>query len=431
MMFGIILFGFFTRSFSADGVADVVLSCDLVEEGVGLGGMGGGVLFTRTPATLVLKDVPVGPDESLETLTPFVPPSVPDPELLLFETKVSSPEIPKADVLLHADCNQQEVLCEISRYSPRGLQDSSGFFMVSLSVDGVDFSTSLILQTLPVEQNPSTLVQSKLGLPLSGSGTLLTEVMFLVFSHVQSVSAPLKAKVLLNCGFRQQEVRLGEEVGVEWRLQHRGKGRKVLEMKTKLDGSEGSSVVLGQREGSSLDAALLLREGDASMTLSRLQVEDEGTYICTISVGNFHAQQVVQLLITQAPQVSLSEGKKDSNSAQTFSCHCSNYYPLDVQMEWFSLPPTASEPEPFIDQGSLTSHRQHGDGTFSLSSHLSVPSAVPPGTKITCRVSHLALDAPLQVTVEVQTPEPGTDVYILDVSSKTRGLKLELLVRQS
>uniref|UniRef100_A0A3P8SA76 TAP binding protein like n=1 Tax=Amphiprion percula TaxID=161767 RepID=A0A3P8SA76_AMPPE len=309
-MFGIILFGFFTRSFT-DGVADVVLSCDLVEEGVGLGGMGGGVLFTRTPATLVLKDVPVGPDESLETLTPFVPP----PSLI----QISSPEIPKADVLLHADCNQQEVLCEISRYSPRGLQDSSGFFMVSLSVDGVAFSTSLILQTLPVEQNPSTLVQSKLGLPLSGSGTLLTEVMFLVFSHVQSVSAPLKAEVLLNCGFRQQEVRLGEEVGVEWRLQHRGKGRKVLEMKTKLDGSEGSSVVLGQREGSSLDAALLLREGDRSMTLSRL-------------VGNFHAQQVVQLLITQAPQVSLSEGKKDSNSAQTFSCHCSNYYPLDVQV---------------------------------------------------------------------------------------------------
>ena len=73
--------------FSADGVADVVLSCALVEEGVGLGGMGGGALFTRTPATLVLRDIAVGPDESLEMLTPFVPPSVPDPELILFETK--------------------------------------------------------------------------------------------------------------------------------------------------------------------------------------------------------------------------------------------------------------------------------------------------------------------------------------------------------
>lgn len=72
---------------SADGVADVVLSCSLVEVGAGVGGMGGGTLFTRTPATLVLQDVAVGPDEPLETLTPFVPPSVPDPDILLFETK--------------------------------------------------------------------------------------------------------------------------------------------------------------------------------------------------------------------------------------------------------------------------------------------------------------------------------------------------------
>lgn len=65
----------------------MVLSCTLVEEGVGLGGMGGGALFTRTPATLVLRDVAVASDQSPETLTPFVPPSVPDPDFVLFEAK--------------------------------------------------------------------------------------------------------------------------------------------------------------------------------------------------------------------------------------------------------------------------------------------------------------------------------------------------------
>ncbi|GLD63787.1 tapasin-related protein isoform X1 [Lates japonicus] len=159
MMIGVILFGYFLTCVCADGVADVVLSCALVEEGVGLGGMGGGAAFTRTPATLVFRDVAVAPDESLETLTPFVPPSVPDPDLILFEAKVSSVEIPNADVLLHADCNEQEVMCEISRYSPRGSQESSdpAYFMASISVDGVDFSTSLILQTVTVEKEHSTL----------------------------------------------------------------------------------------------------------------------------------------------------------------------------------------------------------------------------------------------------------------------------------
>lgn len=190
---------------------------------------------------------------------------------------VSSPQIPNAHVLLHADCNEQEVMCEISRYFPRGSLEGAdpAYFMVSLSVEGVEFSTALILQTLAVEKDQSTLVQTKLGLPLSRAGTLLTEgesqslisqfifslkhshshfffsavvlvfcpsVIFLVFSHIKSVSAPLRGDVLLNCGFKLQETPLAQEVGVEWRLQHRGKGWKVFEMKTRLDDAEGGTV---------------------------------------------------------------------------------------------------------------------------------------------------------------------------------------------
>ncbi|XP_041844032.1 tapasin-related protein [Melanotaenia boesemani] len=417
IMIEVILFGYFMTCVCADGVADVVLSCTLVEEGVGLGGMGGGALFTRTPATLVFRDVAVGPDESLETLTPFVPPSVPDPDLILFETKASSPEIPNADVLLHADCNELEVMCEISRYSPRGLQESSdpAFFMVSLGVESLQFSTSLILQTLTVEKDQSHLIQNKLSLPLSQSGTLLTKVIFLVFSHINSVSAPLRGDVLLNCGFKQQEVPLAEEVGVEWRLQHRGKGWKVLEMKTKLDDTEGPAVVHGERKGSSMNAGQVVSEGNVSMTLSGLKAIDEGTYICTVNVGHFHAQQVIQLLIIQPPQVLLSEEKLVLNkkSPQTLSCHCNKYYPLDCQMEWLSLSPTDTEPELFKDQGSLSSHRQHGDGTYSLSSHLTVPPTVSPGTKITCRVSHQALDAPLHLSLVVESPQPDSYWWVL------------------
>lgn len=68
-------------------------------------------------------------------------------------------------------------MCELSSYSPRGFGENSDrvFFMVSLSVDEVDFSTALILETLKVEKDESTLMQSKLALPLSQSGTLLTD----------------------------------------------------------------------------------------------------------------------------------------------------------------------------------------------------------------------------------------------------------------
>lgn len=399
-------------SVGAEGVTDLVLSCTLVEEGMGMGGMGGS-LFKRTSATLVLRDIAVSPDESEEMITSFVPPSIPDPDAILLEAKVSSPEIPNTDVLLHADCNEQEVTCEISLYSPHGSQESSDatYFMVSLRVAGAEFSTAFILRTLAMQTDQSTLKQTKLGLPLSPSGTLMTEVIFLVFSHVESVSASLKGDVLLNCGFKQQGVPLSQEVGVEWRLQHRGKGRKVFEMKTRLDDPEGSTVEHAERTGSIVDTASVVHEGNASVTLTQLKVTDEGTYICTVSVGVFHAQQITRLHVFQPPHVFLSEERlySQTNSPTKLSCHCAKYYPLDAEIEWLSFSPSDTEPSLFQDQGSLTSHRQHSDGTYSLSSNLFVPSDVSPGTKIICRVSHPALEAPVSVSVEVESPP--TDSY--------------------
>lgn len=78
------------------------------------------------------------------------------------------------------------------------------------------------------------------------------------------------------------------------------------------------------------------------------------------------------------------------------------------QMEWFSVSSTDSEPSVLSDQVSLSSHRQHSDRTMSISSHLTLhPSTFPPGTTVTCRVTHPALDTPLSLSLTVETPEPG------------------------
>ncbi|XP_067094871.1 tapasin-related protein isoform X2 [Osmerus mordax] len=415
-MLGILIIGFLPTCVLADGGADVVLSCSLVEEGGVLGGMGGGGMFTRTPATLVLRDLAVTPDLSPETLTPFVPNPVPDADDIIIEAKVTSPEIPEADLLLHADCNEQEVTCEISRYYPRGSQDDSepAYFIGSLQVEGGGLGLTLILQTVAVEtdqSDPPALVQSKLELPLSQSGTLLTQVVYLVFSRLQSVSAPLGGVVLLDCGFRQQAPPPGPDLGLEWRLQHQGTGRRILELKVGQTGSEVEPVVYVERQGSVVDAALLVGEGNASVSLSTLKVSDEGTYICTVSTGLFQAQQVIQLHVIQPPRVTLSKDKLVflDTSPQKLSCHCKHYYPLDAQVEWLSLSPSGTEPVLMVDQGSLSSHRQHSDGTLSISSHLILaPTSLPAGTTVTCRVSHHALASPLSISLTVEAPEPDS-----------------------
>lgn len=109
--------------------------------------------------------------------------------------------------------------------------------------------------------------------------------------------------------------------------------------------------------GSSMDAAQVVGEGNVSLSLTKLKVMDEGTYICTVSLGHFHAQQVIQLHITrkchpilsqfgkihgmfftscflfsEPPQVSLSEETLVLKSPKTLICHCGKYYPLDTQV---------------------------------------------------------------------------------------------------
>lgn len=89
------------------------------------------------------------------------------------------------------------------------------------------------------------------------------------------------------------------------------------------------------------------------------------------------------------------------SSGLSLSCFCS------PQVEWTFLLPSDSKPTVFPDQGSLSSHRQHGDGTYSVSSHLTVPTNLPPGTKITCTASHIALESPQSVSLQLETPEQG------------------------
>lgn len=92
----------------------------------------------------------------------------------------SSVEIPEAESLLHADCNEQEVICELSHYIPRGAKPDSvpAHFIASVQLEGGGVGFTLVLQTVAnenAESNSASLIQSKLQLPLSQWGTLITD----------------------------------------------------------------------------------------------------------------------------------------------------------------------------------------------------------------------------------------------------------------
>ncbi len=110
---------------------------------------------------------------------------------------VPSIQIPNADLLLHADCNEQEVVCEISRYVPRGAELDSlpAHFIGSIQLEGGGISLTLVLQTLHSETTQSDtqpLMQSKLNLPLSQSGILQTEGKVVMLSIYLSILSSME-----------------------------------------------------------------------------------------------------------------------------------------------------------------------------------------------------------------------------------------------
>ncbi|KAK3551240.1 hypothetical protein QTP70_013823 [Hemibagrus guttatus] len=388
-------------------VADVVLSCSFIEEG---GGMTG-AHFIRSPATVVLRDLPMNADLSAETITPYIPPDIPSADDLIFEATALSVEIPEAESLLHADCNEQEVTCELSHYIPRGTKADSVpvHFIISVQLEGGGVGFTLVLQTITnenAESNTASLIQSKLQLPLSQWGTLITDVVFVVFSCSPSVAAAIGEDIVLDCGYRQRDTPTERNLGLEWRWQYRGQGKTILDMKE----TEAGTFLAVDRDGTSANSTLLVRDGNASLIMKMLKVSDEGTYICTINSGPFQTQQIVQLNIMQPPRVFFHENKITfpDETPKRLSCHCERYYPLDVTVEWFSKLPSETDSISLSDGSSLSSHRQHSDGTYSVSSFLIVrPSEYPPGTVFTCRVSHVGLQTPSDISLTVFQPKPG------------------------
>ena len=100
------------------------------------------------------------------------------------------------------------------------------------------------------------------------------------------------------------------------------------------------SSVNAERRGSSIDAALVVSEGDASATLTKLKVMDEGTYICTVSIGHFHAQQVIQLhIIRKCHPKLISQCRKNLWHIFQFFLCCSSFQNRPVfhsqRRSWF------------------------------------------------------------------------------------------------
>ncbi|XP_077336597.1 tapasin-like isoform X1 [Lithobates pipiens] len=222
---------------------------------------------------------------------------------------------------------------------------------------------------------------------------------FTISTHTPHIYTRLNDNEVLNCAFLVDHM---AEASVTWNFQ--GKGRRNL----KLLSYNGSTKELEYHSKKGLVQVEEIQKGIASLSVTNMALEKEGLFTCTVSVGSLYAEQQIHLEVRESPAVSvnvesvtLKEGEE-----QKFVCDASNYYPLDVSIEWLregqhgGLLPTS------VPHVIYSSHRYNSDGTYSISgSFFYTASLQDSGTIFTCRVEHESLSIPIKKKVSLTVLE--------------------------
>ncbi|XP_075620362.1 tapasin-related protein isoform X2 [Balearica regulorum gibbericeps] len=384
---------------------DIALSCSYVGEDVRGLLRAFGSSSSEHPATLVLRGISVRDDGNLDDLTEYKGPQEnPDSSSpIVFEASAQLVSIPHAESLLHADCDGEEVNCEISPYSSQ--QASKGpcrtsWFMATLQLSS-GISITLVLRAPHCgsqEKEHDATLHPKLRIPMRKEGTVLTTVEFQSSSHNTSLHTHLGGSVTLDCHFALAPS--SSLSSLEWRRQHQGSGRSLFRYQV---GSTGPTV----QPKVHVDVAELLGSGDASLSLQGVSVEDEGMYICLVSTPLHQAQHIIQLHVAEPPRVHVIPAvvSFERDVKTTLMCIIAGYYPLDVSVSWTQKTPEDDMEIP-LSNTHLSSHRQSQDGTYSITSYLSISSdtARAPAT-YSCHVSHMTLAEPISVSAHLKVPE--------------------------
>ncbi|XP_041435066.1 uncharacterized protein LOC121399175 [Xenopus laevis] len=208
-----------------------------------------------------------------------------------------------------------------------------------------------------------------------------------VRTYPQQARGWVRKSTLLSCYFTSPRDTKLEDIAVRWAVKSPGALRTVYS----FDGNRTEC----DRKETFLDLSLL-ENGNASLYLKDITVEDEGEYTCTVLITPHVGHSKIALKVTAKPYVSLEPQNTTyfHGEIKTFFCIVQNYYPQEIELNWlvsgpdkeWVLPKTYCTSDPALNT----------DGTYSVKSQIALVlnESDSGATTYICEVTHVSLEEP-------------------------------------
>ncbi|XP_075175661.1 uncharacterized protein LOC142246484 [Anomaloglossus baeobatrachus] len=211
-------------------------------------------------------------------------------------------------------------------------------------------------------------------------GFLLFPLLFQTLSGLE-VFAPSPQRVLngssvvLPCSFSINKLPLDPKyLAILWSF----KGRQILVYDNKGIKKDPKATFDGEAT----------KDGNASLTLDKVTLSDDGTYSCLVVYSPDQIQKDIVLEVQVRPMVIPHNKPVRKESENTLLCEASGFFPPDIEISW-------TLDGKIQNNSFLGEPVENKDGTYNVTSSVTF-TPTPEAKTLSCTVHHASLHQPLQ-----------------------------------
>ncbi|GCB62454.1 hypothetical protein scyTo_0004252, partial [Scyliorhinus torazame] len=335
---------------------------------------------------------------------------------IIFKLQASS-----LDVFQYVDEKPDNLGCEISRYSTHGIHVpwthqgketiTDVWFTVTVRNLKSSFTATSFMRKIEApdsqqaENNEAKADEEDSA--IGDTDTLLVQVSYVVHTSTPLTKTKLKQDLVLDCGYKIDH---STDFNIDWRYQHKGIKKKLFSYNGRHEQVEhlekGVEVFMDR-----------IRTGNASIRIRNIDVQDEGSYTCSVYVPPLFGIQTLEVEVLESPIVSvdLDSLSLKEGDEQKLACESGRFYPLDVTVKWLRQQGEGHMLPVYMTNVVFSPHRRNKDGTYNITSFFRfIASLRDNDVTYMCRVEHISLVKPIKRYIHVKVEaQPQILLFIL------------------